>query len=53
MTKLEQLRLPADISSDGHEVWDWAERLSEHLMLWDEIEKVKINIKDLMPACGS
>jgi hypothetical protein len=44
--------LPAEISPDGREVWDWAGKLSEHTHRLDRIRKLRARIIVIGSVCG-
>jgi len=45
-------KLPADISSDGREVWDWAAEFSAHVHRQDEIRRLSADIIRIGRRCG-
>lgn len=44
--------LPAHISSDGREVWDWAGKLSEHVHRLDDMRRIGAEIRTTGTTCG-
>ena len=46
-------KLPAEISPDGREVWDWAAKLSAQVHRADEIKRLTQQIKNAETQCGS
>jgi hypothetical protein len=44
--------LPSDMSSDGREVWDWADRLSDHVQRVDEYRRLSQQIRNAETQCG-
>lgn len=45
--------LPSEMSSDGREVWDWADRLSERVHLADERRRLAVQIHNAQTQCGN
>lgn len=44
--------LPAQISGDGREIWEWAGKLSDHVQRQDRIRKLTIQIAKVGTTCG-
>ncbi len=44
---------PTEISPDGHEVWDWAARLSDRVQAVDEIKRLRVQVNNALTTCGS
>jgi hypothetical protein len=44
--------LPAEISADGSEIWDWAARLSKATQLAHDIRETQAKIRKLSTTCG-
>lgn len=44
--------LPAQISNDGREIWDWAGKMSEHIHRQDRIQKLRARIIKIGTVCG-
>ena len=42
-----------NISSDEHEIWDWAEKLSTYTQLLQRRRELKAKIIDIQLICGS
>lgn len=51
-TKAEAPTLPSEISPDGHEVWDWAARMSEHVQRMDRVRRLTADIAKIGRTCG-
>ena len=47
------VRLPAEISPDGREVWDWAARFSDRAHTLDEIARLGKQAHNARNTCGS
>ena len=47
------VRLPAEISQDGREVWDWAARFSDRVHTLDEIARLGKQVHNARNTCGS
>lgn len=47
------VRQPAEISPDGREVWDFAERLSGRVHTLDEIARLEKQVHNARNTCGS
>ena len=47
------VRPPVEISSDGREVWAWANRLSERVHLTDELRRASEQLHNTLNTCGS
>ena len=47
------VRPPAEISPDGREVWEWADRLSERVHLTDELRRAREQLHNTLHTCGS
>lgn len=45
--------LPAEISGDGRELWDWAARFSAAVHRRDEIAKLAAQVSNMENQCGS
>lgn len=45
-------KLPARVSPDGREVWDWAAKFSAHVHRLDEIRRFKADIAVIGRRCG-
>jgi hypothetical protein len=53
MSEQEQApKLPAQMSSDGHEVWDWCGKMSEHIHRQDRIKNLRARIIKIGTVCG-
>ena len=50
---LERAQLPAEISPDGREIWDWAAKLSDIAQRRDDAHKLAIRIRNMETTCGS
>lgn len=46
-------RLPQDISSDGREIWDWADKLSARVQVVAEIKELTAQLHEMKTTCGS
>lgn len=46
-------QLPAEISPDGREVWDWAARLSDEVQRREEIRALAVQIRNMETQCGN
>ena len=44
---------PSEVSPNGQEVWDWADRFSAHVHRQDEMRKLRDQIFELQVRCGS
>lgn len=44
--------LPAEISPDGREIWDWASRLSDAVHRADEAKRLAQQIRNAETQCG-
>jgi hypothetical protein len=44
--------LPTEISPDGKEIWDWADRFSKHVHRQDRIAKLTREIAKIGRVCG-
>lgn len=44
--------LPAAVSPDGREIWDWAGRFSEHVHRQDRIRRLSADIAQIGRRCG-
>jgi hypothetical protein len=42
-----------DVSNDGKEIWDWADRLSDRIHLVAEIKTLSTQIHQMQTTCGS
>jgi hypothetical protein len=47
------VRLPAEISPDGRELWDWAARFSDRAQTLYEITKLGKQVHNTRNTCGS
>lgn len=47
------LSIPQEISSDGHELWDWAGRLSQHTQRLHNARVLREKIWNAKRKCGS
>lgn len=45
--------LPQDISSDGHELWDWAKKFSDAIHHMDRLHTLQQKIRTIQNECGS
>lgn len=45
-------QLPQQISPNGREVWDWADRFSEHVHTQDKIRKLRAAVFQQGRTCG-
>ena len=45
-------QLPAEISPDGREIWDWASKLSDLAQRRDEAAKLAVQIRNMETTCG-
>jgi len=45
-------QLPAEISPDGREIWDWASKLSDLLQRRDEARRLAVQIRNMETTCG-
>lgn len=45
--------LPAQISNDGREIWDWAAKASEVIARNEKARELRAGIRDLSPRCGT
>lgn len=48
----EAPKLPAQVSLDGHELWDWAARFSEHVHRQEKIRQLKSRLAVIGTRCG-
>lgn len=44
--------LPQNVSNDGREIWDWAERFSAHTHRLDKMRKLRAEIARIGTVCG-
>lgn len=44
--------LPAEVSADGSEIWDWAGRLSRATQLAHDIRETQASMRKLATTCG-
>lgn len=51
-TAKEAPKLPAEMSPDGREVWDWADRFSRHVHRANEIARLRREIGETGTECG-
>lgn len=45
-------QLPAEISPNGREIWDWASKLSDLAQRMDEARRLAIRIRNMETTCG-
>lgn len=50
---IREMRAPTEVSPDGREIWDWADRLSDRVQIVDEIKRLRLQLHNARTTCGS
>lgn len=50
---MDMPKLPAEISPDGREIWDWASKLSDLAQRRDDVRRLAAQIRNAETTCGS
>lgn len=45
-------KIPTEISTNGQEVWDWADRFSDHVHRLDRMRQLRVAIAEIDTVCG-